>query len=102
MGLLWRRATTPLARLIRDLTALVEGAADAEVPPGELSARLRDQLGREPTDAELRMLLQVVHGLQGSLSLDGTPAEARERLRATLSSYAEGLRRDLGNATRVR
>jgi hypothetical protein len=90
-----------IARLLRDLTALVEGAASAELGPGELTARLADQLGREPTPAELRMLLEVVRGLQGSLSLDGTPPEARERLRTTLTSYAEGLRRDLGNATRT-
>lgn len=90
-----------VARLLRELTTLVEGGAVADLPPGELTTRLRDQLGREPTHAELRMLLQVVHGLQGSLSLDGTPDEIRERMRATLTSYAEGLRRDLGNAART-
>lgn len=45
------------------------------------------------------MLLQVVEGLRGSLSLDAVPLASRDALRAHLTSYAEGLRRDLGNAT---
>lgn len=87
-----------LARVLRDLTAFLEEAvADssdgaAEIPsPHVLAARLRDQLGREPTRDEMLRLLALLDGLESALCLsDGELARAR----AALSSYAEGLRRD--------
>lgn len=88
-----------LARALRDLTALVEqvaaeasGGGSAEVPaPHVLAARLRDQLGREPTREEMLRLLALLDGLESALCLSGGELA---RARAALSSYAEGLRRD--------
>jgi hypothetical protein len=92
-----------LARALRDLTALVEqavvdsseGGAPDVPSPHVLAARLRDQLGREPTREEMLRLLALLDGLESALCLsDGELARAR----AALSAYAEGLRRDAARA----
>lgn len=88
-----------LARALRDLTVLLEqvlaessdGAAGEVPSPHVLAARLRDQLGREPTREEMLRLLALLDGLESALCLSG---DELARARTALSSYAEGLRRD--------
>lgn len=92
-----------LARALRDVTVFLEQAVaeslhdgPADVPaPHVLAARLRDQLGREPTREEMLRLLALLDGLESALCLSG---EELARARAALASYAEGLRYDAARA----